>query len=361
MSGNSHQKQALNKEKLTGLARQVGVDFGAALTVALAFIGDRLGIFKAMSDGVSRTAAELAMRTGLNQRYLLEWASTMAASGYIDYDAASESFRLAPEQALVLADEDNTFFGAGAFQYAVACYRQIPKLSDAFRKGGGVPFSDFGPDIVQAIERLFQAGYRAWVASQWIPAVPDIHSRLKDGGDAAEVGCGAGQCLIPVAQAFAKSRFTGFDVDSTSIARAREKAAKAGVTDRVTFEQIPAENIPHRDRFDLAMAFNCIHDMAHPRDALAGIQRALKPGGVLLWSEADASGRLEDNLTPVGRTMYGASTMHCMTVSLAQNGDGLGVVIGEDRAREMGLAAGFTSFRRLPLENPYHQIFELRK
>lgn len=361
MSANFSSKEPLNKHKLTGLARQVGIDFGAALTVALAFIGDRLGIFKTMSDGVPRTVDELAADTGLKERYLREWAATMAAGGYIDYDAGRDSFRLGPEQAMVLADEDNTFFGAGAFQYAVACYRQLPKLSAAFRAGGGVPFSDYGPDIVQAIERLFQAGYRAWVASQWIPAVPDIHARMREGAEAAEVGCGAGQCLIPVAQAFPDSRFTGFDVDSTSIERAREKAQQAEVADRVGFEQVAAESIPYRDRFDLVMAFNCIHDMAHPRQALAGIHRALKPGGVLLWSEADASDRLENNLTPVGRTLYAASTMHCMAVSLAQNGDGLGVVVGEDRAREMASAAGFGSFSRLPVENPYHQIFELRK
>lgn len=357
--GNSAEK--LDKDKLTGLARQVGVDFGAALAVALAFIGDRLGTFKAMADGTPRTSAELAAHTRLDERYIREWASTMAAAGYIDYDPSRATFRLSPEQAMVLANEDNTFFGAGAFQYAVACYRQIPKLSEAFKNGGGVPFSDYGLDIVQAIERLFQAGYEAWVASQWIPAVPDIQERLKAGGEAAEVGCGAGQCLIPVALAFPNSRFTGFDVDATSIARAREKAERTGASDRITFEQIAAESIPHRDRFDLVMAFNCIHDMAHPRRALAGIRNALKPGGVLLWSEADASDRLEDNLNPVGRTLYGASTMHCMTVSLAHEGDGLGVVVGENRAREMASEASYASFRRLPIDNPYHQIFELRK
>jgi len=355
------ERDSIDRDKLRALARQVGVDFGAALTVALAFIGDQLGIFRTMADGVARTSAELAADTGLNERYLREWASTMAAAGYLDYDPARAAFRLSPEQAIVLAHEDNTFFGAGAFQYAVACYRQITKLADAFRNGGGVPFTDYGLDIVRAIERLFQAGYRAWVSSQWIPAVPDLHQRMKAGAEAAEVGCGAGQCLIPVAQAFVNSRFFGFDVDSASLARAREKAADAGVADRVTFEQRAAEDIPHRDRFDLVMAFNCIHDMAYPRRALAGIRNALKPGGVMLWSEADASDRLEENLNPAGRTLYGASTMHCMTVSLAHDGEGLGVVVGEDRARAMASEAGFASFRRLPIENPYHQIFELRK
>lgn len=353
-------KDQADKDKLTALARQVGVDFGAAMTAALAFIGDRLGIFKAMADGVARTSGQLATLTGLNERYLREWASTMAAAGYIDYDPGSASFHLSPEQTTVLTDEASIFFGAGAFQYAVACYRQIPTLSQAFVNGGGVPFSDFGLDIVQAIERMFHAGYEACVATEWIPSVPDIHERLKAGGEAAEVGCGAGQCLIPVAQAFPNSRFIGFDLDSTSIARAQDNAARAPAAS-VTFEKLAAEDIPYRDRFDLVMAFNCIHDMAFPRRALTGIRKALKPGSVLLWSEADASDRLEDNLNPFGRSLYGASTMHCMRVSLAQGGEGLGVVVGENRARALAEEAGFTSFKRLPVKNPYHQIFELRR
>jgi SAM-dependent methyltransferase len=232
---------------------------------------------------------------------------------------------------------------------------------DAFRGGGGVPFTDFGPEIVEAIERLFHAGYEAWVAEQWLPAVPGLEAKLQVGIEVAEVGCGAGQCIVPVAAAYPNSRFTGYDVDATSIARARTKVAGAGIANRLDFEQVAAESIPGADRFDLVLAFNCIHDMAHPRAALAGIRRALKPGGVFLWSEADAADRLEDNLTPVGRTMYGASTMHCMTVSLAQGGEGLGSVIGAKLARELGQEAGFSNFERLAVKSPYHQIFVMRK
>lgn len=354
-------QEHFDRSRAAALARQVGTDFGAALAVALAFIGDRLGLFKLMAAGEAMTPAQIAARSGLNERYVREWAATMAAAGYIDYQPADGTFRMAPEQAMVLAREDNTYFTGGAFQYAVACYRQIGKLSDAFRNGGGVPFVDFGPDIVEAIERLFHCGYEAWVADQWIPAVPGLKAQLDAGADAAEVGCGAGQCIVPVAQAFPNSRFAGFDVDATSLERARAKAARAGVGERLDFFQTPAEKIPDADRFDLIMAFNCIHDMANPRGALAGIRRALRPGGVLMWSEADASDRLEENLTPIGRTMYGASAMHCMTVSLAQGGEGLGAVIGAGLARELALEAGFSSFEKLPVKNPFHQIFVARK
>jgi 2-polyprenyl-3-methyl-5-hydroxy-6-metoxy-1,4-benzoquinol methylase len=351
----------LDRKKAAALARQVGVDFGGALTAALAYIGDRLGVFKAMSTGNAFTTAQLAQRTGLNERYLREWTATMAAAGYLEYSAPDASFTMSPEQAAVLANEDTTYFTAGAFQYAVACYRQIPKLMEAFRNGGGVPFSDFGPEIVEAIERLFHVGYETWVAREWIPAVPDIHQRLLVGGEVAEVGCGAGQCLIPVAAALPNSRFFGFDVDRTSVERARIKADSAGLANRVAFDEIAAERVPFGDRFDLVMAFNCIHDMAQPRAALAAIQRMIKPDGAFLWSEADVGARLEDNLGPVGRTLYGASTMHCMTVSLAQGGEGLGSAISEELAKTMAAEAGFRTLERLPIKNPFHQIFLGRK
>jgi len=348
-------------KKATALAQQVGVDFGAAMTVALAYIGDRLGIFKAMAGGASMTSVEIAQRTRLDERYVREWASTMAAAGYLDYSPTDTTFRMNEAQAMVLAEEDKTFFSAGAFQYAVTCYRQIPKLMEVFQNGGGVRFADFGPEIAEAIERLFHAGYEAWVAAEWIPAVPDVHERLHAGGEAAEIGCGAGQCIIPVASAYPRSRFFGYDVDPRSIERARDKAARAGLADRLSFEQTAAERLSFVDRFDLVMAFNCVHDMARPRAALAAVRRILKPGGAFLWSEAEASDRLEENLNPMGRSLYGASTMHCMTVSLADAGEGLGVVIGEKKARSLAAEAGFTHFEKLAVKNPYHQIFLARR
>ena len=228
-------QETINRAQAAAMARQVGIDFGASLTVALAYIGDRLGIFKLMAVGEPMTSRQIAERSGLDERYIREWASTMAAAGYVGYNPTSATFQMNSEQAMVLAQEDNTFFTGGAFQYAVACYRQIDKLMDAFRNGGGVPFADFGPEIVEAIERLFHAGYEAWVAEQWIPAVPGLKAKLDVGAEVAEVGCGAGQCIVPVAAAYPNSRFTGFDVDAASIELARAKAVRAGVADRLAF------------------------------------------------------------------------------------------------------------------------------
>lgn len=340
---------------------QVSGDFGGAMISALAYIGDRLGIFDVLADGKPRTSVQLADDTGLNERYLREWAAALAASEYLNYEPASGSFRLTPEQAAVLVDRESPFYMAGSFLYAQASIRQLPGLIDAFRHGGGVAFADFGPEISEAIERLFANGYRAAVETQWIPAVPGLAARLTAGAEVAEVGCGAGQALIPVARAFARSHFTGYDTDPVSVERARQRAKASGVADRAKFERVPAEQIPDADRFDLMMAFNCIHDMAQPVDALKGIRRALTPGGVFLWSEARASDRLEENVGPMGRLLYAASAMHCMTVSLAHEGMGLGAVVGEAAVRRLSQDAGFASCEPMAVEHAYHRLFLLRK
>ncbi|MEX0683518.1 MAG: class I SAM-dependent methyltransferase [Dehalococcoidia bacterium] len=347
--------------KVAQFATRVLQDWGGAHIIALAYIGDRLGIFRALADGVPMTSQDLADRTGLNERYIREWAAAMAASEYIDYNPRDHTFRLSPEQVAVLADDDSPRFMGGGFLYAQACVRQLPRLMEAFKNGGGIAFAEFGPEIVEAIQRLFAPGYESAVATQWLPALGEVFERVKAGADVAEVGCGAGQALIPFAKAYLNSRFVGYDIDEESIRRARRHAANADLGERVSFEFTAAEDIPHKGHFDLIIAFNCIHDMANPRGALAGVCRALKPDGAFLWSEANASDRLEDNINPMGRLLYATSVMHCMTVSLAHGGEGLGNVVGEGTARELAREAGFSHFEKLPVEHPYHQLFLLEK
>jgi len=355
----STETQAVNMAKAMELAGRVGDDFAAAHAVALGYVGDRLGVFRSLAEHGPVTSAGLAEQSGLNERYIREWSAAMAASGYISYRPDDATFSMTPEQVQVLVTR-NPLNIAGGFVYAIACIRQLPKLMDAFRDGGGVAFADFGPEIVEAIERLFAPGYELFVAHQWIPAIPELHAKLQQGGEVAEVGCGAGQALIPVALAFPRSRFTGYEIDETSIEKARIKAKETALDDRVSFEQVPAEEIPDEHRYDLIMAFNCIHDMSNPRGALRGMRRGLKPDGIALWAEARVSDRLEENLNRMGRLLYGASVMHCMTVSLADGGEGLGNVIGPEAARAMADEAGFSSFEVLDVDNPYFSIFVLR-
>jgi 2-polyprenyl-3-methyl-5-hydroxy-6-metoxy-1,4-benzoquinol methylase len=350
-----------NPEAAARLVAQSSADFAGAMVSALIYAGDRLGIFDVLSDGKPRTSEILAVDSGLNERYLREWASTLVASGYLDYDPQARAYSMTPEQVAVLADRGSPFYFGGGFLYAEACVRQLPALMQAFRQGGGVSFADFGPEISEAIEGLFANGYREAVVKQWIPAVPGLGARLLAGARVGEVGCGGGHPLISVALAYPAALCTGYDLDPVSLERARTTAADAGVSDRVTFELHAAEDLTVDEQFDLIMAFNCIHDMAQPVAALRGIRRALRPDGTFLWSEARTSDRVEENIGPLGRTVYAASAMHCMTVSLASGGMGLGAIVGEQTVRQLAQEAGFASCEPLNVEHAYHRVYALTK
>ena len=343
------------------LQAQLAVDFAGALTSALAYIGDRLGLFRILADGKPRTSETLAEEAGLAERYVREWASALVASEYLTYDPETNTYRMAAEEAAVLVDADSPFYSAGSYLYAQACVRQVAPLMDAFRNGGGVSFTDFGPEISEAIEKLYANGYRDAVANQWIPAVPGLVERLERGARVADVGCGGGRALISVASRYVSCRCTGYDLDPTSLERARVAAAQRGLADRVAFELRAAEDLPQDTAYDLIMAFNCIHDMAQPAAALRGIRRALATDGWFLWSEAPASDRLEENTGLLGRSLYGASCMHCMTVSLVNGGAGLGTVVGEGTVRRLASEAGFSSCEVLPVEHQLHRIYALTK
>jgi SAM-dependent methyltransferase len=348
-------------ERTAALVAQIQTDFGGALIMALAYAGDRLGLFRVLSDGRSRTSQDLAREAGLHERYVREWASALFASGYLTYDPRGATFALSPEQAAVFTDEASPFFSAGSYLYAEACVRQLPRLMDAFRQGGGIPFADFGPEISEAIQKMFANGYRDAVAAQWVPAIPGLVERLERGGRVAEVGCGGGRALLSLAAAFPASNFVGYDLDQTSLERARASAAEAGLSERARFEQRRAEQLPEAEEFDLIMAFNCVHDMTHPVDALKGVRRALAPHGSFLWSEARASDRLEDNVGVLARNMYAASCMHCMTVALTDDGAGLGVVVGESTIRELAAQSGFSSCSPLGVEHAFHSLYVLKR
>jgi ubiquinone/menaquinone biosynthesis C-methylase UbiE len=352
-------EQHFDADAAAKLVSQMQADFAGALVSALAYIGDRLGLFGALADGVPRTSRQLAQRTGLNERYVREWASALAASGYLEYVPGAETFGFTPVQAAVLTDAQSPFYFAGSYLYAQACVRKIPALMSAFRDGSGIPFAEYGPEISEAIEKLFANGYRDSVATQWIPAVEGLVPRLARGASVAEVGCGGGAALIAVASAYPASRCVGYDLDETSLERARGRAIAAGVADRTTFERRRAEELPDGAEFGLVMAFNCIHDMTKPRAALRGIRRALAQDGTFLWAEARASGRLEENLGAQARMLYAASCMHCMAVALVDGGDGLGTVIGEETIRRMAEESGFASCTALLVEHPYHRVYAL--
>jgi SAM-dependent methyltransferase len=305
------------------------------------------------------SSTDLAERTGLAERYVREWLSAQAAAGFVRYDAASGKFELENEMARCFADETSPTFIPGFCDCAEAMFRALPKLEGAFRTGLGVGWHQQHPSLFKGTERFFRPGYSVHLVSEWIPALTDVEAKLRTGARVADVGCGHGTSTILMAQAFPNATFVGFDYHEPSIERAREAASEAGVSDRVSFEVAAAQAFPGNG-YDLIAFFDCLHDMGDPIGAAAHVARALKPDGTWLIVEPFANDEVENNLNPVGRIFYSASTMICTPASLSQDGRfGLGAQAGEARLRDVVTKGGLTRFRRA-CETPFNLVLEAR-
>ena len=331
-------------------------DVSGALTASLVVIGDKLGLYKALAQG-SATPAELAARTGTTERYIREWLNAQAAAGYVTY--ADGRYTLPAAHAACLTDEDSPACVLGAFQGMTAAMRANGKVSEGFKSGCGVGWHEHDPDLFVGVERFFRPGYNAHLVSEWIPALDGVQAKLERGARVADVGCGLGASTIILAKAFPNSRFVGFDYHGPSIERARERARDAGVADRVRFEVAAAKAFPG-DHYDLIAFFDCLHDMGDPVGAAKHVLSTLDKDGTWMLVEPFAGDRVEQNLNPVGRVFYSASTMICTPASLAQEvGLALGAQAGEGRLREVLEQAGFTRIRRAT-ETPFNLVLEAR-
>jgi SAM-dependent methyltransferase len=349
---------AIDETKLNAFMGSFVNDLGAVMHAATVVVGDQLGLYKKLAEKPAKVE-DLARRTETDTRYLREWLSTQAASGYVQYDPASETFSLSEEQAFALAQEGSPAFIPGAFQIAVAQFKAIPRMAAAMRTGLGLGWHEHDSSLFHGTERFFRPGYAANLVSQWIPALDGMQSRLEAGARVADVGCGHGASTIIMAQAFPASSFTGFDYHAPSIEVARASAKKAGVADRVRFEVATAKDFPGRD-YDLVAVFDCLHDMGDPVGAAAHVKQSLKADGAWLIVEPFANDRLEDNLNPVGRIFYAASTFICTPASRAQEvGACLGAQAGQARIGRVVADGGFTRFRRAT-QTPFNLIYEAR-
>jgi SAM-dependent methyltransferase len=349
----------VDEDRLMLFVGKVLDDIGAAMNTSLLLVGDRLGLFQALADNGPATPAELAGCTGTSERYVREWLSAQAASGYVGYDPASGSFSMSPEQIAVLADQDSPVYLAAASHLVAATIRDEPQVSAAFRTGEGVGWDARDDCLFCGTARFFRTGYKHHLAQEWIPTLDGVVEKLQQGAAVADVGCGHGVSTIIMAEAFPNSRFHGFDYHRASIDDARIAAADAGLEDRVTFEALPAKEIPDGG-YDLVCFFDCLHDMGDPVGALKHVLGTLAPDGTVMLVEPFAHDRLEDNLNPVGQVYYAASTMICTPASRAQEvGLALGAQAGEQRLRAVAEEAGFTRFRRAT-ETPFNLILEAR-
>jgi SAM-dependent methyltransferase len=345
----------LDETKLDSLLGTMVNELGAAANAALVLVGDKLGLYRALAGG-TLTSAALADKTNTLERYVREWLSAQAASGFVTYDAGAETFALSPEQVAVFADGESPVNRTGGFYSLAAVFADEPKLTQAFKTGKGVGWGEHCNCLFCGVERFFRPGYSAYLVARWLPALDGVLGKREGGARVADVGCGHGASTLIMARAFPNSEFVGIDFHAASIAHAREHA---NGLPNVRFETGRAQDY-QGSGFDLVTMFDALHDMSDPVGAAAHALSTLKRDGTLMLIEPRAGDSLRENLNPVGRIFYAFSTSICVPASLNQEvGAALGAQAGERRLAEVIRTAGFSRFRRAA-ETPFNMVLEAR-
>jgi 2-polyprenyl-3-methyl-5-hydroxy-6-metoxy-1,4-benzoquinol methylase len=328
------------------------------MSAVLMSIGDELGFYKALAKE-ALSPAELAQRTHTAERYVREWLNNQSAGGYVTFDAKSGKYRLDEEQALCLANPEGPVDLPGAYLIVQDLFHVRERATENFRTGKGMEWGEHHRCLFRGTERFFRAGYNANLLGSWLPALDGVVEKLKRGAKAADVGCGHGASTILLAKAYPKSEFVGYDYHDASIETARQRAKEAGAPN-AHFEVADATSY-QGSGFDLIAFFDCLHDMADPVGAARHARESLKPDGTCMLVEPFANDKVEDNLNPVGRLFYGASSLICVPVSLAKNGPALGAQAGEKRLHEIMVEkGGFKSMRRAT-ETPFNLVLEAKR
>ena len=350
---------AIDQAKLDAFMTRAIGDLSAGYGGVMVSLGSKLGLYKAMADAGPISPQELAARTGCAERYVREWLNAQAAGGYVDYDAASNAYALSPEQALVLADEASPVYIPHAWNVPASMWFDEDKAVDAFRTGSGVAWGDHHGRLYCGVAAFYRNAYRGSLLSSWLPALDGVPQRLDAGITVADVGCGHGHSTVLMADAYPNSRFRGFDTHADSVREASRNAETAGCAQRARFDVARADDYPGRD-YGLICFFDCLHDLGDPLGAARHAAEALAPGGTVMLVEPFANDRVEDNLSPVARIYYAASTMLCCAHAIAEGGHRvLGAQAGEAQLAEVFREAGFQHFRRAA-ETPFNLVLEAR-
>lgn len=351
----------VDPERLREFSRRLFGHLNGAVTSALVYLGDELGLYRALAQGAA-SSAELAERSGLAERWVREWLYNQAAAGLLEVEPG-ERFALSPEGRAVLAEESHPAFGAGMFTQLPETLGAVSHLRESFRSGIGLPYDAFGPEGARGIERGFAPWLRSFLVPAVIGRVPGLRERLAAGARVADVGCGAGAALLLLAEAFPAAELHGYELSRFALARAEENLRRAGLPN-VRFHAVPEDALPEDASFDLVLSFDCLHDMTQPARVAASIRRALRDDGVWLIADIKSYPTFAENVeqNPMAALMYGFSVLTCMSSALSEpGGAGLGTLgLHEERARELARAAGFGRFERLAVEHPVNAFYAVR-
>jgi 2-polyprenyl-3-methyl-5-hydroxy-6-metoxy-1,4-benzoquinol methylase len=349
----------INEEKLNELLGCMLTEMGAAAMGPLVVLGDRLGFYKTLANQNAMTSETLAEKTNTNERYVREWLSAQAASGYVEYDKQTDKFYMSPEQIAVFADDDNPASMTGAYYSITSMYHDEPKIREVFQSGNGINWSNFNNCLFCGVEKFYGPTYKNSLINEWIPAIEGLQDKLTTGIKVADIGCGHGISTMVMAEMFPNSEFIGFDYHSTSIKHAR-KHAKTRKLNNANFETATAKNFKGRD-FGLISFFDCLHDMGDPVGAVRHAKDSLKDEGICMVVEPFAHDQLHENFNPIGRAFYAFSTMICTPTSLSQEvALGLGAQAGFKKLKAVLNTGGFKHVKKV-IETPFNLIIEARK
>ena len=349
----------LDPQLLEAAAGKVVSIYAGSMLNYMIDIGHRTGLLATAAQGPG-TSEELAARAGLTERYVREWLAAMVTGGVFEYDPATKTYTLPAEAGAVLTGGPLPLAVMAGLQTHLA--KHVHEVARAFREGGGVPYSAYQPEFTDLLDEIGRTLYDTALVDAYLPLVDGLPAQLEAGAAVADVACGTGHALVVLARRFPKSTFVGFDLNESAIGRARAEASGAGLTN-VRFEVVDAARLGVTDAFDAVFVFDAIHDQVDPAGVLRCINAALKPGGVFIMKEPRAGDALEDNIgNPFAPILYSCSTLHCMTVSLAHGGAGIGTAFGERLARNLLADAGFENVAVEPAPgDPADGVYITRK
>ncbi len=349
----------INQQKLEDLHGRLFGEISAGYGGVMVALGDKLGLYKAMAGAGPLSSHEVAKRSGCAERYVREWLNSQVAGGYVGYHPGSATYELTLEQAAMLADDTSPYFLPYGWHVVASMWADEAKSLDALKTGKGVSWGEHDGRLFCGVAGIYRNGYLASLVKEWLPALTGVTTKLES-AKVADVGCGHGHSTVLMAKAYPRSRFWGFDAHEGSIAIARDVARKAGVEDRVTFEVTKADAYPTRG-YDLVCFFDCLHDMGRPVEAARYAVGALAHDGTLMVVEPFARDRVEENVNPVGRLFYAASTTMCCAHAISENGTHvLGAQAGPQQLESVLRSAGFGTIRKVA-ETPFNLILEAKR